>query len=60
MYEHDPRAFAPRYLAFLRAGYSDAPAVLIRRHFGFGFDPRSLLDDAITLLEDRLRDYEGR
>jgi oligoendopeptidase F len=57
MYERDARTFAPRYVAFLRAGYSDEPSALLRRYFAFGLDPRSLLDDAMPLLDDRLRRY---
>jgi oligoendopeptidase F len=58
MYEQDRRAFAPKYIGFLRAGYSDEPAVLIKHYFQFDLDPHSLLDDALRLVDARLRAYE--
>jgi oligoendopeptidase F len=52
MYGHDPKAFAPRYVAFMKNGYTAPAATLLKRFFDIDLvDP---LDDVVTLLGARV------
>jgi len=52
MYGKDPKAFAPRYAAMMKNGYTAPPAVLLKRFFGIDLDDP--LDDVIQLLGARV------
>jgi oligoendopeptidase F len=51
-YSHDPKAFAPRYVAMMKNGYTAPPAVLLKQFFGIDLDDP--LDDVVHLLDARV------
>jgi oligoendopeptidase F len=51
-YTHDPKAFAPRYVAMMKNGYTAPPAVLLKQFFGIDLDDP--LDDVVRLLDARV------
>jgi oligoendopeptidase F len=52
MYGKDPKAFAPRYVAMMKNGYTAPPAALLKRFFGIDLDDP--LDDVAALLDARV------
>lgn len=57
-YQRDSAHFIPGYLALLRAGHTDTPAALLRRHLGIDLaDPR-LVDDDFALIEQKLAELQ--
>jgi len=55
MYGRDPKAFAPRYVAMMKNGYTAPPAVLLKRFFGIELD--APIDDVVALLKARVDAY---
>jgi oligoendopeptidase F len=55
MYGRDPKAFAPRYAAMMKNGYTAPPAVLLKRFFDIDLD--APIDDVVTLLKARVDAY---
>lgn len=55
MYGRDPKAFAPRYVAMMKNGYTAPPAVLLKRFFGIDLD--APIDDVVALLKARVDAY---
>jgi len=54
IYGKDPKAFAPRYVAMMKNGYTAPPAALLRRFFDIDLDDP--LDDVVKLLDARVDD----
>src|SRR5207244_4091726 len=52
MYGKDPKAFAPRYAAMMKNGYTAPPAALLKRFFDIDLDDP--LDDVVKLLDARV------
>jgi oligoendopeptidase F len=59
LYSDRPEWFLPRYLAFLKNGFDDAPQALLRRFLDIDLSGPALLDDDIRLLNRRLDELEG-
>ena len=53
-FERHPRAFAARYVALLKNGFTDTPSALLRQFLGVDLDdPESLARVACTVVEAR-------
>ncbi|MBV8721819.1 MAG: hypothetical protein JO277_06700 [Candidatus Eremiobacteraeota bacterium] len=53
-FERDPRGFSPRYVAFLKNGFDDSPAVLEKRFLGIDLNNEpALVASADALLKGR-------
>ena len=52
MYGNDPKAFAPRYVAMMKNGYTAPPSALLKRFFDIDLDDP--LDDVVKLLDARV------
>ena len=52
MYGTDPKAFAPRYVAMMKNGYTALPSALLKRFFDIDLDDP--LDDVVKLLDARV------
>jgi len=58
LYQRDPAAFVPRYVALLSNGYDAEPDALLRRFLGFDLATGSLVDDAAHVIEGRTAELE--
>jgi oligoendopeptidase F len=53
-FENDPRGFPPRYLAFLKGGFTDTPQALERKTLGIELeDGAALVDNAASMIKRR-------
>ena len=58
-FEQDPRAFAPRYLDFMRQPASSPPGPMLKRTLGIALDDPALLRRTFALLESEVAAFEA-
>ena len=56
MYTSDPKAFAPRYVAMMRNGYTAPAASLLKQFFGIDLGDPDLLTEGVRLLDARVEE----
>jgi oligoendopeptidase F len=54
MYSKDPAAFAQRYVAMMRSGYTAPAATLLKEFFGIDLDDPRLVTDVVAMLDARV------
>jgi oligoendopeptidase F len=60
MYERDPQAFAPRYVALLKNGFNDSPAALLQRFLSIDLtDERGLVTNAASVIDRRTQSLDA-
>jgi oligoendopeptidase F len=60
MYERDPHAFAPRYVALLKNGFNDSPAALLQRFLSIDLtDERGLVTNAASVIDRRTQSLDA-
>jgi oligoendopeptidase F len=60
LYQDKPAWFLPRYQALLRNGFDDTPGRLLKNFLDIDLAGPGLLDDALGIVEERLRRLERR
>jgi oligoendopeptidase F len=60
LWRERPAWFLPRYQALLQDGFDDSPRNLLEKHLGIDLAGPGLLDDAVGVVDGRLRQLERR
>jgi oligoendopeptidase F len=58
MYERDPKAFVPKYIALVKNGFDGTPTELLGKFLGISMTDPKLVSDTFGLLEGKLKELD--
>jgi len=59
LYERDPKAFVPKYIALVRNGFNAPPDTLLTKYLGIDLRDPKLVSDTIIVLDKRIKQLQS-
>ena len=59
MYQRDPKAFVPNYIAMVRNGFNGTPTEILGKFLGFKLQDPKLVADAFSILDSKVKELRG-
>jgi oligoendopeptidase F len=59
LYQRDPKAFLPKYLALVRNGFNAPPAELLKKYLNIDLHDPKLVSDTLAVLDGRIKELQS-